>query len=289
MQRRKILISYNLDGHELMVAKHSAQTVRLALKSKFKTEFLKLRSTNWVKKVLTRSHYKNIWFLCHHGGFGENGDLQLLLEQKKIVHTHSPSEACQVFCNKHKTKLLYLSLGIMTPPWFYEGILYGKEGRSKLNSFFVKKPLYGGSKYGISLVKNKIVKNTNYIYENLIEGNLEASVGVLGSGLNARSLYPIFRERDIDKLGKIKNCHSYENKKAIILMQRASLLIHKTLNCRGVTKTDFLIDDSGKIFAIETDAIPGLSKESSVIMGAQKIGISYSGVINEIINDSYGL
>ena len=59
----------------------------------------------------------DIVFNALHGGFGENGDLQSILELNNIVYTGSDSKASKVCINKHISKLVAQSEGICTPMW----------------------------------------------------------------------------------------------------------------------------------------------------------------------------
>ena len=54
-------------------------------------------------------------FNALHGAFGEDGELQFLLEQHEVSFTGSGSEACRDSFDKRKAKLTAVDLGILTP------------------------------------------------------------------------------------------------------------------------------------------------------------------------------
>jgi D-alanine-D-alanine ligase-like ATP-grasp enzyme len=113
------------------------------------------------------------------------------------------------------------------------------------------------------------------------------SVGVVGSGENALALLPIIRKRNINDIGKLCDYNGMVKHALILQSQYLAKKIHQALNCCGVTKTDFLIDNVGNLWAIETDAMPSLTMNSAVGMGAEKIGILYKQLILDIIENSY--
>ena len=59
----------------------------------------------------------DIVFNALHGGSGENGDLQSVLELNNIIYTGSDSKASKICMNKHLSKLVAQSEGINTPDW----------------------------------------------------------------------------------------------------------------------------------------------------------------------------
>ena len=287
-KNEKCFLLLNPDGLELAASRKTARDMALALKHKSALKILKLKSNNWIKQINELAEKESNNFFCllaTHGGFGENGELQRLLEAIKIPHSHSSAAACSVLANKHKTKLLYQRLGISTPSWIFRGSFFPGNFKSK---FFVKKPIYGGSKNGLVLFEGKPPRNdSKNIYENLVPGTLEICIGVLGNGHGSIAFSPIVRKRSIRKISEVNNTKAKVDKAFVRQCQQWAKKIHTSLDCRGITKTDFLLDGSKKIWAIETDAIPGLSRENAVVLAADKRGLSYGQLISKIISDLY--
>ena len=67
----------------------------------------------------------DIVFNALHGGFGENGDLQSVLELENIAYTGSGSKASKICMNKHLSKLVAQAEGVCTPGW----VLYKNKKR----------------------------------------------------------------------------------------------------------------------------------------------------------------
>jgi D-alanine-D-alanine ligase len=146
----------------------------------------------------------------------------------------------------------------------------------------LKKAKFGGSKQGIETVE-KIESDSQNIYEEIIPGKFEVIVPVVRNGHQHLPLPPVIRERSTTVWGKLqktdkaavapetqKACQDYAQKLSI------------ALNCFGVTKTDFVIDQQGKIWALETDAIPGLSRTGAAGEAAAAAGLSYQQLLNMI-------
>lgn len=277
----------NADGAERLASDLSAKDVMGAIKNFYHPILLRLNKDKWPRQIQVIDK-ESVCILVTHGDFGENGSLQKILEINKIAHTHSPSTVCSILLNKHLTKMFYISLGISTPPWYFNGNTYGVSHDNFLSGNLVKKPLLGGSKIGISKVSTISYKAKHkYIYEKYINGFIQISVSILGSKDNILSLTPTIRPRPLfnntqNKIKKIKISKEIINK-----CQIWGESIHLSLGCRGVTKTDFLLDQHNKIWAIETDAIPGLSKMNAVSVGAEESGINYKQLINKILQDAY--
>lgn len=280
----KYYILVNSDGIENMASKRSGNAVFDVMRNFDNIELLELSKKKW-SHCIEKINQEDICFLVTHGDFGEDGSLQKILEVRKISHTHSSAITCGILLNKHLTKLMYKSLGIKTPRWNFDGVMYGGEVGV---SGWIQKPLFGGSKIGIKRVGGILnQKNRKNIFEEFIDGKVQISVGILGSGQNIKALPPLVRERELFASKKIKVIGSEANQEVLKTCESWAKKTHIALGCKGITKTDFLLDNKNVIWAIETDAIPGLSKDNAVVIAAGNAGISHSRLINYIIKDLY--
>lgn len=289
----KYYILVNADGKEKVASMLSFRDVKDVMKEIVDIKVIKLNAKKWqhqIKKIKARS----LCFLLTHGGFGENGSLQQSLKNRDIFYTHSDATVCGILSNKHLTKLVYLSLGIKTSCWKFDGQVYACKKKEKLTCSLVYKPLFGGSKMGIKILENTLQKGgENNIFEKFIDGELEISVCVLNAGKNIKVLSPVIRKRKIFASSVIKGKNGNEGfeleveKNILDTCKSYAKRIHSSLRCNGVTKTDFLLDKKGNVWAIETDAIPGLAKNNATAIAAKKSGIGYKNLIKYIMNDAY--
>ena len=60
--------------------------------------------------------------------------------------------------------------------------------------------------------------------------------------------------------------------------------VHKLLGCRGVTRTDFILDKKGRFYFLEINTIPGMTSNSLVPQSAHAAGISYSELLDILVN-----
>lgn len=278
----KCFILYFTDSPEIRASEQTVNDVYSVLSALVPTKILQLNSKNFVHKINKISD-DTICFISAHGGIGENGVLQSILKMNGIYFTHSDAHACAILSNKHSAKLLYRELSLKTPNWIFRDRQYGNLFSTKA---LIEKPISGGSKLGIKIVK-KVKNNSNNIYEELIHGNLEVGVGVVGSDKTIIVLEPVIKIRDINKIGKLMEPTKdiKISKKTLNRCKKMALLIHKSLNCHGITKTDFILDKKGNIYVLETDAIPGFSKKNMVSIGANKMGLSYKNLVTNVLND----
>jgi D-alanine-D-alanine ligase-like ATP-grasp enzyme len=121
---KHLIVSFNSDGEEALASKKTLHDVCDALISVYDIVLIDLNSKNWLDKTIKLiSKDKSPWFIAHHGGFGENGELLNILESENIPHTHSCAHSCAVLVNKHKTKLIYRDLSINTWLVFLQQLL----------------------------------------------------------------------------------------------------------------------------------------------------------------------
>src|SRR5690348_1798341 len=101
----RIAVLYFTDGPESDASRRSALDVMGAISSS-RADLVPLTETNW-QKTLKPFPTETLFFLCTHGGIGENGTLQAWLEDRGSPHTHSSARVCSVLLDKHRTKLTY--------------------------------------------------------------------------------------------------------------------------------------------------------------------------------------
>ncbi len=272
---RRLVILTNDHGPEGIVAAESAAHVSCILGA----PVIRLRETSWIKQIETLDR-ASLCFIATHGGFGEDGTLQQALETRGIRHTHSSSWACANMSNKHLTKLLYLSLSIETPGWYFQGRAYGKENP---HSIWVSKPYNGGSKNGL-VVSKQPKRQENVLSEVCIAGSLEVSVCVVGHA-KPMAFPPLVRGRDVANIGVLAVSTKILPSRVRCLCTEAALNIHRALGAYGVTKTDFILDQEGGPWAIETDAHPALGPMRAAASQARLAGFSYPAFIRLLLNE----
>ena len=66
-------------------------------------------------------------------------------------------------------------------------------------------------------------------------------------------------------------------------MKRIAVQAHKALECRGMSRTDFILDNSGQPWALETNTIPGMTSTSLLPDAAKATGMSFPELCTKLI------
>ncbi len=225
----------------------------------------------------------DVTFIALHGGIGENGKLQALLDLNNIKYTGTGCEGCMLSMNKNISKTLSACFGVLTSSWSIN-----KKDES-IDFPCVVKPSNGGSSIGVSIVNNEIELNEalneskayddTVIVEKYIQGR-EVSVGILnGSPLPVIEIIP--DNGFYDYKNKYQQGLTREICPASLPMgikeelQKNALKIHKILHLGYYSRIDFIIDKYGKIYFLEANALPGMTPSSLLPQEASAAGISY--------------
>jgi D-alanine-D-alanine ligase len=251
------------------------------------------------------SSSNSTFILGLHGGSGENGELQALLEKAGCFYTGSDSHSSDIAFDKLKTKeaLKHIKLA----PHLVIKTNEFNNLEEKLNKFFLEhqgfilKPIQGGSSLGCIFVNNQTeinkalqelkILNRDFLAEKLIVGR-ELTVGVIQEkdkliALPATEIL-IDKNRQFDYAGKYLGVGTKEITPADIsleLMQKAqeiSLLAHKTLGLYGYSRSDLILNKDGFYF-LEINTLPGLTKSSLVPQQLKEAGIFMSDFLQEQI------
>ena len=225
-----------------------------------------------VYNITLNVNKNSVFFLALHGKFGEDGEIQSILEKHKFKFTGSSSKSCTICFNKRLSKQIANENGIPTPK-----VISSSSDLILKEKAIISKPIKGGSSFGINFynsisdIPNHILDNPNIICEEKINGR-EFSCGVIENNCSVTPLIPVeivcnnhfgYEEKYISQDTK-----EIVNPKIDIeikqLIQDFSLKIHKALNCTGYSRSDFIFDGIN-LFYLETNSLPGLSKQSILI------------------------
>jgi len=241
----------------------------------------------------------DVAFLALHGTYGEDGAIQGLLELLGIPYTGSGVLASALGMDKEMAKKILKREKILTPNYF----IFTKNNHVSLKKVkfpCVVKPNNQGSSVGVSIVKGPgqfkkaIRKAFEYgarvMIEDFIEGR-EITAAVLGNR-KPRAL-PLIEIKPrvsdfFDYKAKYEEGGSEEICPASLPLaiakkiQDLAVRIHLSLGCRGVTRTDFILNGS-RPYALEINTLPGMTKTSLVPQAAAAAGISFSELLDKLI------
>ncbi len=253
--------------------------------------------------------FVDVMFIALHGTPGEDGTVQGMLQLLGIRCTGPNTLASSVAMNKVRTADIYRAAGIPTPEFVaFTKAEWHKNTTSILDEIgkfgfpVVVKPVDQGSAVGVSIPKNKAdlqadiaraFKKFNWLMvQRYIRGS-EATCGVLEKrglpfALPPTHILPNYGEF-YDFASKYKSggsthiCPADFDDSINEKIQEIAIKAHRALWCRGMSRTDVFVDEQKKVWAIETNTIPGMTPTSLLPEAAAKGGILFSEMLDLII------
>jgi D-alanine-D-alanine ligase len=242
--------------------------------------------------VALRQEQIEVAFIALHGRWGEDGCIQGLLEMLGIPYTGSDVLASALAMHKGKAKELFRLHNLPTPA-YYSLTGTGSDDLVALHGDFgfpcVVKPIREGSSVGVTIcrapdelgpaVERALCFDDEILVERFIAGK-EISVAVLEDrALGAVEIAP--RDGFYDYANKYtRGATDYfvpprvspERYRGILAQ---ALRAHLALGCRGATRVDMMVSDSGNEFVLEVNTLPGLTPTSLLPKIADAAGISF--------------
>lgn len=234
-----------------------------------------------------------------HGGMGENGVLQGVLEQLNIPYTGSQVLSSAITMDKFRTKLLWKAVGLPTAEMMVihkNEAVPSEEIFAKLGLPLFVKPACEGSSVGVVKVKTKeellpaIEEALKYDDTALIEEFLagaEYSVPVLGNEVLPTvkvipdgEFYDYHAKYISNKTQYI--CPALDDKRQAEIAELV-MKAHKVLGCRGWSRIDVMENDKGEFFLMEANTCPGMTTHSYFPFAASKIGYSFEQLVEKIL------
>jgi len=246
-------------------------------------------------------------FNALHGEYGEDGKLQRLLDTFGVNYTGSKNIPSALTMNKVLTKKEYKKAGIKTP--IHIEVDKDDYNISKIFRTFpmpaVIKPIGLGSSVGISIVQTGIELDKalqkafscadKVMVEEFISGK-EATCGVLDKFRNEEiySLFPVeiipesgFFDYDAKYGGGTKEiCPGNFSEAEKLELQELAKKAHQVLGLRHYSRSDFIISPKRGIYILETNSLPGLTKESLFPKSLEAVGSSLEEFVEHLIKIS---
>jgi D-alanine-D-alanine ligase len=237
----------------------------------------------------------DVLFLALHGGRGEDGTIQTLLEMVGVPYTGSGRLGSAMAMDKDISKRLFRAAGVLTADW-----VMAPASRSQVERDFgwpvVVKPSKQGSTVGLTVVKSgkdyesAVQLARQYDDEVMIERFVpgrELTVGVLeGRALAVGEIIP--RHEIFDYECKYTPGMSQEifpaNLPASLAAEcgRLSLLTHEALKLGGYSRVDFRLTPAGDVLCLEVNTLPGMTATSLLPQAARAVGIEFPELCERI-------
>ena len=237
--------------------------------------------------------------LALHGGQGEDGTVQALLDVAGVRYTGSGAMATAIAMDKDMTKRILRHAGVPTADWRMTPVSEA-EAIAALGLPLIVKPNREGSTVGLTIVKEPsqfdgaVAEAHRFdrevMCETFVPGR-ELTVPVLaGSALPVGEIIPV------------KEIYDYECKytpgmareefpadltaEQTSQVQRYAVEAYVALKLRGCARIDFRLTPQGEFFCLEANTLPGMTALSLVPQSAAAAGVSFVQFCDRLVSDA---
>jgi D-alanine-D-alanine ligase len=257
-------------------------------------------------------------FIALHGPEGEDGTVQSLLEALEIPYTGSGPAACMCCTDKVLAKHLMREAAIPTPDFrsVRETTIkeLGAAGavadvESALGFPLVVKPARQGSALGVKFARvsgelpGAMVGAFSYDSKILIERYVKGrdlAVSVLEEPDGERAVaLPV-----VEAVPREEHFYDYESRYEIGMTtfvcparleqettaraQELALAVYGLLGCHGVARVDLMLDeDSGELWVLETNVVPGMTETSLLPQAADAAGVGFEALVARVLASAF--
>ena len=284
------------DSSEREVSLRSGAAVAQALRNaNYPVREIDLKSC----EVLPEMADAEVIFPVLHGGFGEDGSLQAVLEAAHLNFVGSSSAACRLVMDKIATKQLLETMQLPTARWATVSREHPEFPDGLQLPVMIKAP-WQGSTIGIAKVEKAadwaaalekiFVYDEVLLVEEFIAGS-EITVPVV----NGRVM-PVVEIQSPHGFYDYDAKYVYQNGKTNYFCpprtisertQReasaAALKFYVAAGCRDLLRVDFMVDAAGNSFMLEGNALPGFTATSLVPKAAQVAGMSFERLCASLV------
>ena len=238
----------------------------------------------------------DVLFLALHGGQGEDGTLQALLDLTGVPYTGSGHLASALAMDKDLSKHLFRAAGVPTADWLMAPVTIGQV-QARLGFPVIVKPSKQGSTVGLSVVKTPeevqpaidaaFEHDDEVMVEQFIAGR-ELTVGVLGG--ETLPVGEIIAKHEIyDYECKYTPGMAVEEFPAKLsaeetaTVQRFAQMAFDALKLRGYARIDFRMATDGTFYCLEANTLPGMTQTSLIPQAAAAAGITFPELCDRIV------
>jgi D-alanine-D-alanine ligase len=237
----------------------------------------------------------DVVFVALHGGAGEDGRMQAVLDLAGIAYTGSNHIASAAAMDKDLSKRLFRSAGVPTPDWLMAPVT-ADQVADALGWPVIVKPDREGSTVGLSIVHEPAQLDTaierarefdrEVMIERFIPGR-EFTVGILeGQALPVGEIMApgeVFDYSSKYQEGGAREVFPADiPQKLAASMQKHALLAHNVLKLGTYSRVDFRIDHASHPWCLEINSLPGMTATSLLPQAARAAGIDFPQLVERI-------
>lgn len=252
---------------------------------------------NEKKDVIEKVKGVDFVLLALHGSFGEDGTVQSILDSLEIPYSGCGALSSRISMDKDIAKKIFLAEKINTGRWTVATSLedINKKLINEIGYPFFVKPNSGGSSVATTYVENEkelieavelaLIYDREVIIEEYIEGEEITCPIFNGKAFPIISIKPT--GKFFDKESKYNDGGAKEqvvdyDRKTVKAIEDLAIKAYKALKCSVYARVDMIIKE-GIPYVLEINTLPGMTKNSLVPKSAEAMGISYSELLDFII------
>lgn len=233
-------------------------------------------------------------FIALHGAFGEDGQVQALLEQRRIPYTGSGVAASRAAFDKRLSKAVFDRDRIPTPRWE----VLGRNSPRRLPLPVVVKPPCQGSTIGVHKVNDTaqwaaafddaVRFDGEVLVEDYIPGR-ELTVGIVGHEalpvieIVAPNNWYDFDAKYSGAAGTQYLVPAPLDEAIALRCREISLRSFHALGCRGFGRVDLRMDPLDGLFVLELNSLPGFTATSLLPKAAARVGLAFPDLCDYIM------
>lgn len=259
----------------------------------------------------------DVVFIALHGEFGEDGQVQRILQKLNIPFTGSSAMSSAIAFNKELTKNTLRDRGIKTPKHRtlsrqeFKDLVSQDRINEEISLIFEEiggelfiKPVSSGSSLGAKhapsvesfklAIAEALMHHEQILIEEFIRGR-EAAVGIL-SGFRNEEIYRLPVIEIVPKNGAayFSSDQKYTGESEQIVPGRFSYheksqladiaaLVHEAIDCKHYSRSDFIVRD-GDVYFLELNTLPGLTEQSLFPKATASVGLEFSDLVAHLLD-----
>lgn len=294
----KVLLVYGGFSAEREVSLSSKNDIASALKNKGYTVIEHDLTDVWAFLDILKNEKPDVVYNGLYGNWGEDGEIQGLLDMLQIPYTHSGLKASALGMDKYLTKLLASAAGVKVAQGEKTTAAAYLQNGTKVPYPYVVKPVCDGSSVGVYIVHNaEEAKNVTYTDSNL---PLLIEQYIAGSELTAMCLNG--KANVITELKTDCSFYDYQAKytsgkthhilpaelpeDVAETCKRYTETVYKALGCRSVARCDFRYNEKDGVVLLEINTNPGMTALSLVPEQAKYLEISFEDLCDILVKNA---
>lgn len=238
----------------------------------------------------------DVYALALHGGAGEDGTIQGVLDSAGLAYTGSDRIGCLLAMDKDVSKRLMRDAGVDTPRWALD-VFDPERLIEEIGLPLVVKAANGGSSLRLERARDRAELSAvldaargfddHVVAEAWVSGR-EFTVGIVGE--EALPVGEIVPEHEFfDYACKYQPGLAQEIFPAVVEeeaareMRQTALRVHRILRLRDYSRVDFMMDEGGRIWCLEANNLPGMTAVSLLPGAARAAGVTFPALCDRLV------